>query len=212
MTFNDLITTFGSLAAFDHSDLTLMFPESDASIATAMHRFKKVGKILELKRGLYAFANPWRKAILHAPLAANIIYSPSYLSGLWALSWHGIIPEKTELHTSVTTRPTRSFVNILGRFSYRSLKPSLFEGWEKLLIAGAQVLVATPEKALADHFYLEPGEWNEERMESMRFDPSGIDYEKLAVYLNKAGEARLERAISAWLRYAAEWAEGMVEV
>ena len=106
MTFNELMKTFGEQAAFSRSDISLMFHESDSSIGTAMHRLKKAGKILELKRGLYAFAQPWRKAPLHAPLVANLIYSPSYLSGLWALSWHGIIPEKVELNTCVTTRPT----------------------------------------------------------------------------------------------------------
>lgn len=45
-----------------------MFNESEASIGTAMHRLKKAGKILELKRGIYAFANPWRKAALAAKL------------------------------------------------------------------------------------------------------------------------------------------------
>ena len=210
MTFDDLFTAFGGLAAFNRSDLTLIFPESDASIGTAIHRFKKAGKILELKRGLYAFADPWRKAVLHAPLVANIIYSPSYLTGLWALSWYGVIPEKTELYTSVTTRPTRSFGNAFGRFSYRSLKPALFGGWTRVNLAGAEVLIATPEKALADHFYLESGEWNEVRIASMRFDPADIDAEKLAAHLEATGEVRLERAMAAWRRYAAELAEGTV--
>ena len=212
MTFDNLLEAFGNLASFNRSDLSLMFEESDASIATAMLRLKKTGKILELKRGLYAFADTWRKAVLHAPLVANIIYGPSYLTGLWALSWFGVIPEKSELLTSGTIRPTRNFENSFGRFSYQSLKPSLFNGWERLAIVGAEVLVARPEKALADHFYLESGEWNEERMESMRFDPEGINQKRLADYLEATGESRLVRAMDSWREYSAEWAEGSVEV
>lgn len=210
MTFNELIKAFGEQAAFSRSDISLMFQESDASIGTAMHRLKNAGKILELKRGLYAFTNPWRKAVLHAPLVANLIYSPSYLSGLWAMSWHGIIPEKVELNTCVTTRPTRSFENSFGRFSYQSLKPSLFNGWERTEILGAEVLVATPEKAIADYLYLESDEWDEGRIESMRFDPHEIDATKLEVFLSATGELRLGRALHAWRRYAAEQAEGTV--
>lgn len=97
MTFDMVMEKFGNQAAFNRSDLSLMFHESDAALGTAMYRLKKAGKVRDLKRGLYAFANPWRKAILHAPLAANLIYSPSYLSGLWALSWYGIIPERSSL-------------------------------------------------------------------------------------------------------------------
>lgn len=210
MTFDELIRSFGSHAAFSRSDLSLMFRESDAALGVSLYRLKKAGKLLELKRGLYALAEPWRKATLHAPLAANLIYSPSYLSGLWALSWYGIIPEKTELYTSVTTRPTRNFENSFGRFSYRTLKPALFTGCERMQLAGADILIATPEKAIADHFYLESGEWGEGRMESMRFDPDDIDDKKLEAFLGATGESRLERAMEAWRRYAADLAEGTV--
>jgi len=210
MKFDDLMESFGSLISFNRPDLSLMFGESDSSLGVSMHRLKKTGKIIELKRGLYALAEPWRKAVLHGPLAANVIYRPSYLSGLWALSWYGIIPEKTELYTSATTRATRTFENPFGRFLYQTLKPSLFGGWVRTAIAGAEVLIAAPEKALADYFYLESGEWNETRMTSMRFDPADISTEKLAVYLEATGEARLARALSSWRRYAAELAEGTV--
>jgi predicted transcriptional regulator of viral defense system len=210
MTFDMLMEKFGNHVAFSRSDLSLMFNESDASIGTAMHRLKKSGKILELKRGLYAFANPWRKAVLHPPLVANLIYSPSYLSGLWALSWYGIIPEKVELNTSVTLRPTRNFENSFGRFSYQSVKADLFNGWERTEISGAEVLIATPEKAITDYLYLESGEWDSGRMESMRFDPYEIDGTKLEAFLRATGEARLARAFNAWKSYAADQAEGTV--
>lgn len=210
MKFDDLMESLGSLTSFNRSDLSLMFGESDGSLAISMHRLKKAGKIIELKRGLYALAESWRKAVLHGPLAANIMYHPSYLSGLWALSWYGIIPEKTELYTSVTTRATRTFENSFGRFLYQSLKPSLFGGWVQTAIAGAEVIIASPEKALTDYFYLESGEWDETRMTSMRFDPSDINAEKLARHLEATGEARLARALASWRRYAAESAEGTV--
>lgn len=210
MTFDDLMKRFGSLAAFSRADLSLMFAGSDTALGVSINRLKKAGKILELRSGLYAFADPWRKAVLHAPLAANLIYSPSYLSGLWVLSWYGIIPEKTEVYTSVTTRPTREFANSFGQFSYRSIKPILFGGWERIPIFGAEVFVALPEKALADHLYLESGEWTEARMESMRFDPAGIREEKLEAFLTATGEYRLKRTMVAWKRYAANLAEGTV--
>ena len=212
MNFDDLIKNFGNQTAFSRADLSLLFDESDATLGVSLYRLKKAGKILKLKRGLYAFAEPWGKAPLHGPLVANLIYSPSYLSGLWALSWYGIIPEKTERHTSVTTRPTRIFENSFGRFSYRTLKPEFFTGWERILLAGAEILIATPEKAIADYFYLESGEWDEERMESMRFDPDNINSKKLETFLEATGESRLERAMEAWQHYAADMAEGMVKL
>lgn len=212
MKFDELLVQFGDRPVFERSDITLMFRESENSIRTSLQRLKKSGKILELKRGLYAFSEPWRKAVLHGPVVANLLYHPSYISGLWALSWYGIIPEKVVLTTSITTRPTRVFENSFGQFSYRTIKQELFSGWNRITLSGAQVQIASPEKALADYLYLESGEWDEARMDSMRFDPHGIDTEKLATFLELTGQSRLLRALDAWRRYAADIEKGTVIV
>ena len=52
---------------------------------------------------------------------ANLIYGPSYISLDYALSLHGLIPERVETITSVTTRRSRHFDTPFGTFSYRML-------------------------------------------------------------------------------------------
>ena len=59
---------------------------------------------------------------------ANALCFPSYLSGLWALSFYGLIPEAVPVHTSVTTRGPADFENAYGMFRYTSIKRSFFFG------------------------------------------------------------------------------------
>ena len=177
-----------------------------------LFRSRKAGKLLELRRGLYAFAERYRKTPLPGPAIAGILYPPSYLSERWALAFHGCIPEKVVIYTSVTPRSTKSFQNDWGRFVYRTLKQTLFSGYRTQTIMGVPVRVATAEKALVDLWYLEAGEWTEDRMESMRFEPENISTESLLRIVETLDVPRISRAVAAWLRYAAETTDGRVEL
>ncbi len=212
MKFDKLLDQFNKEAWFDYASVALLFPEGDAAIRTSLYRLKKTGRLLELRRGLYAFPERYRKATLTGPSVANALYQPSYLSTLWALSFYGVIPEKTVTYTSVSPRPTKSFENSLGLFSYRSLQPALFAGFVTESIMASPVRIATPEKALLDLMYLEEGEWTEERMESMRFEPGAIALEPFLTAMEGTGIARLQRAAVAWKRYASDVEKGRINV
>lgn len=212
MRFDELLDRFNDEAWFDYASVALFFPEGDAAIRTSLYRFKRTGRLLELRRGLYAFPDRYRKVTLTGPAVANALYAPSYLSTLWALSFYGVIPEKTVVHTCVSPRPTKAFENDFGSFFYRSLKPALFFGFVTESIMGSPVRVATPEKALLDLMYLEEGEWTVDRMESMRFEPGAIALEAFVAALVAAGIPRLGRAAVAWRRYSGEAQEGRVEL
>ena len=212
MKFDELLDRFNTEAWFDYASVALLFPEGDAAIRTSLYRFKKTGRLLELRRGLYAFTERHRKASLTGPSVANALYQPSYLSTLWALSLYGVIPEKAVVYTSVTPRPTKRFENSVGSFVYRSLQPALFSGFISESMMGSPVRIATPEKALLDLMYLEEGEWTEGRMESMRFEPGAISLEPFLAAMDGTGIPRLWRAAAAWKRYALDAQEGRIEV
>ena len=84
---------------------------------------------------------------------ANKLYQPSYISLESALSHYGIIPEVVYTVTSVTTKPTREFTTPKSVFSYQRIKKSVFGGYSPISIEGKVVLLAEPEKALADYLY-----------------------------------------------------------
>jgi len=79
------------------------------------------GALQPLRRGLYLTGPLLRSTPACLPLVANHLYGPSYVSLDYALALHGLIPEEVAEVTSMTARPSRSFTNSLGRFSYSHL-------------------------------------------------------------------------------------------
>lgn len=84
---------------------------------------------------------------------ANKLYQPSYISLEKALSYFSIIPETVYTITSITTKPTREFNTSLGAFSYQKIKKIAFAGYNSVQIEDSFILLAEPEKALADYLY-----------------------------------------------------------
>jgi len=116
-----------------------------------IQRLVESGQIVRIRKGLYAFAAPFRRQPVVREYLANLIYGPSYVSLDSALSHHGLIPERVEAMTSVTTGRSRVFETPFGVFSYRMLTPARY-AVGALLVADAApaFLMASPEKALAD--------------------------------------------------------------
>jgi predicted transcriptional regulator of viral defense system len=111
--------------------------------------------LIRVKKGIYVFGEnvawgPYCKEHL-----ANLIYGPSAISLEYALSFYGMIPERVEEVTSITLRRNKHFATSVGRFSYRYLSPRKYAlGITRCIIAGRNILIATPEKALCDILYL----------------------------------------------------------
>jgi predicted transcriptional regulator of viral defense system len=121
------------------------------------------GVIVRVKKGLYCFGEPFRREPLSREYLANLIYGPSYVSIEYALSHHGLIPERVETVTSVTTRRSRDFDTPFGTFSYRMLTGPRYAVGVILETAGkTSFLVASPEKALADKV------WTDKRFSGLR--------------------------------------------
>ena len=213
MSFEELLMVFKEQPLFDISSVLLLFShEMPATVRSALYRFARDGKIISLKRGLYAFSEIWRKAPLHAPFISSQLYTPSYISERWALAFYGVIPEKVPLLTAVSTRVTRTFSNAFGEFRYRSLAGPLFFGYTEEEVSHLPVFLACPEKALLDLWYLESGEWSAERMHSFRFNPEIIKNDTLSQLAELFKSPRIDRALKAWEDYAQEEKSGGVSI
>ncbi len=66
MKFEQLLEKLGDQPMFDFAMVCTLFGEKKETVRTALSRLKRAGKILELKRGLYTFAEPYRRATLNA--------------------------------------------------------------------------------------------------------------------------------------------------
>jgi len=116
------------------------------------------GAIIRIRKGLYCFGEALRREPISREQIANLIQGPSYVSLEYALAYHGLIPERVEVVTSVTTRRSRRFATPLGAFTYRSLLETRYATGAVLEPAGKTTfLIATPEKALADKVWTDKG-------------------------------------------------------
>lgn len=115
----------------------------------------KKGFIIRIKKGLYIFGDGYRRRPFSREILANLIYGPSYISLDFALQYYGLIPERVEAVTSVTTGRSRKFFTPIGLFTYRQIPLKAFRvGMDRVEIGGGRAfLIATPEKALADKLY-----------------------------------------------------------
>ena len=121
-----------------------------------LSRWAKTGKLISLRKGMYAFhPDEVTAASPEILYIANRLYEPSYISMEYALSLYELIPEYVPVVTSVTTRKTMSFKNVLGNFNYQHVVPSAFRGFrQERQGLDRQVFVAEPEKAVLDFLYL----------------------------------------------------------
>ncbi len=120
---------------------------------TALLRSKE---LIRVKKGLYILDGKSPRKPYVKETLANLIYGPSYISLEYALAFYGFIPERVETLTSVTYKKDKLFKTPLGVFSYRYLNPVKYcVGITQIMYDSTHpILIATPEKALADKILL----------------------------------------------------------
>ena len=213
MNFDSFMEILAGQPFFDLATVVQLSGENRAQVRTQLYRWARAGKLVPLRRGMYTLADRYRKAPLNPAELANHIYRPSYLSGLWALGFYGLIPEKVATFTSVTSRVPRRFENPLGLFEYRHLKQSAFFGYRVVEVSASKVLLAEPEKALLDLWHLGKGRWTEKRMGEMRFQNQDVvDQARLEQYAIVFDSPRMQRAARTWNALARVDREGTVEL
>jgi predicted transcriptional regulator of viral defense system len=115
----------------------------------------KKGELIRLKRGVYALGAEYRDYSLNPIVIANILHKPSYVSYEYALSYHGLVPERVYTITSATTYCSEEYTTEVGTFSYKKIPLkaySLGVDWKFDAHEGGY-MIATAEKALCDTIY-----------------------------------------------------------
>ncbi len=167
MTYTQFYNQWHGLGCFSVHQVHAISPDFNRA---NWHQWQKYGYIVMLRRGWYAFADYLQQPD-YAWYFAGRIYTPSYISLHTALSFYGIIPEAVVEITSVTTQKTCRYENAFGQFSYQTVRPRLFWGFEpKTMRDGKQYMMATPEKAIIDLLYLYPQYSSVEDMRELRLD------------------------------------------
>lgn len=168
-----------------------------ADVRRQLSRWARDGRLLQLRRGLYALAPPYRKVVPHPFLVANRLVRGSYVSLHSALAHHGLIPEHVPVTTSMTTGRPQRRKNPLGSFEYHHVRMELLTGYRlERLGDGQEALVATPGKALADLVGLVPGADSREYLSELRLQGlERIDLRELGDHPVLGGRPKIRRAL-----------------
>jgi predicted transcriptional regulator of viral defense system len=176
---------------FDYQQLTACLSHLSKP-RDKINKLLRKGDIVRVRKGLYTFGRPYRRGPLSRELLANLIHGPSYISLEYALSYHGLIPERVSTVTSVALGRSRKFETPVGVFTYRSLSLERYAvGAELVESPSGSFLVACVEKALADKV------WTDKRFSGGNLSDFGpyleedlrVDFAQLA----RLDRSRLER-------------------
>jgi len=157
------------------------------------------GRLMRIRKGLYIFGEGWRIKEISREMLANLIYGPSVVSLEYALSWHGLIPERVYTITSVASGRSRIFETPLGRYTYRQQSPErLSYGASLQNNPSGNWLLATPLKALADKVWADKSfkPSSPSSFSYYLFDDLRIDENDLARYCNFNTLHELEKVCS----------------
>ncbi len=192
----DKLTEFVADSPVFNAEMLRIGKADPRSVNVQLSRWRKSGKIIQLRRGLYMVNSPYIKLPAGYDLyIAGALHSPSYVSLHKALEYHGLIPEGVPVYTCVTTRRPVTVRNQVGEFVYRHIRQGFFWGYEKAETAAGALFVATPEKALLDLFYLDGVKISEPYLEELRLQNlETLDLERLGVFAQKSGGPGLIKA------------------
>ena len=184
MKWRDFLANLGGEPVFSAS-LLKAGDVDKRELSVQLSRWVRSGRLVQLRRGIYAIAMPYQKIQPHPFLVANTLRKNSYVSLQSALAFHGLIPEYVPVCTSVTTGRSEQLETTLGTFSYRRIKPDYLFGFRQQEVAPKQqAFVAVPEKALLDLVYLTPGADTDSYLRELRLQHTdaldGETLEKLA--------------------------------
>ena len=194
MTFATLLRIVGDEPVFE-TGLLMAGPQPDPGLFGQLARWRSAGRIIQLRRGLYTLAPPYRKTIPHPFLVANRLSPGSYVSGLSALAFAGAIPEFVPEVTSCGPGRPQLRSTALGRYSFRHLKRAMCHGYRLVELGGDQeAFVATPEKAFLDLAYLQPGGDDPAWIDGLRLNLDALCGESLGRMAAATGGPKLMRA------------------
>ena len=194
MRYSQLLHIVGGEPLFE----TSLLAAREASPYQAQRRladWTKAGKVVPLRRGLYALPKTQRLFDPHPFQVANRLAANSYVSLEMALRYYNLIPEHVAVITSVTTGRPREWRNEFGRFFYRHIHPRYFFGMERRLITGRQyATIACPEKALLDLIYLRKGGDTPEFIQSLRLQNlEQLDFERMQAFVERFDKPKIYR-------------------
>ncbi|MDD4329757.1 MAG: hypothetical protein PHD79_07370 [Aliarcobacter sp.] len=147
------------LSIFSHEMIYSLLEKSISNVNEKISNLVRNKELIRLKKGFYTFSKLYQTKPINLISVANTLYSPSYVSFDYALSYYGMIPERVSEVTSATSKNEKLFDTPIGRFSYKKISLEAYSlgiDWIYDDIEGGR-FIATAEKALCDKIKYDRG-------------------------------------------------------
>jgi len=208
MKFAEVLNIVEEEAVFD-TGLLLAGNIQASDLYQQLTFWKKTGRIIQLRRGLYALAPPYQKVRPHPFHIANRMVPGSYVSCQSALAHAGLIPEWVPVVTSVSTGRPGIWKTPLGEYWCRHIRKGLLFGYRWVeVVPGQHAFIAEPEKALLDLIHLQPDGESVEYLNGLRLQNlETFDLDTFAEFAGRGARPKLTRAISVVVQIIAAQAQ-----
>lgn len=194
MKWTNFLHTVGDIPLI-HSELVYTAARGLASAEVQISRWKKMGRLLQLKKGVYLINRPYRSNPPWEPYIAAELTRPSYISLEKAMEMHNLIPEAVFVFTCVTAKRPAHYETAIGTFDYRHIRRDLFFGYEPFTQQNQTAFLATPEKALLDYVYFLNGAVTQDTLEELRLQNLDLlSEERLLLFAAKFRKPKILRA------------------
>lgn len=196
MKWADLLRIVGDEPIF-HSSVLMSGSVDSVDARRQLCRWVRSGNLIQVRKGLYALNERYRKTTPHPFLVANRMKRASYVSLQSALEYYGLIPEYVPKVTSVTTGRPETVSTSLGEYIFKHIKTDWFSGYRQIDVGdGQSAFVASPEKALLDLLYLTPGSDERNFLRELRLqNMEGIDIDLLGELAERSNSRKLARSV-----------------
>ena len=147
------------LSIFSHEMIYSLLEKSISNVNEKISNLVRNKELIRLKKGFYTFSKLYQTKPINLISVANTLYSPSYVSFDYALSYYGMIPERVSEVTSATSKNEKLFDTPIGRFSYKKVSSEAYSlgiDWIYDDVEGGR-FIATAEKALCDKIKYDRG-------------------------------------------------------
>src|SRR3989344_1823442 len=173
----EILKNFSSMPVFSLSDVNQIIENRDYA-KKFLKRMLLNKKVFKIKKNSYTLHDD-------SFLVSNFLVKPSYISSISALSYHRLItqiPNEVFCMTSKNSSKIK-FDNLINFFH-----TNYFFGFKEERYEDFKILIAEPEKAIIDSFFIVPVSIFDEALEN-------IDAEKMINYLKKMGKGSIIKRV-----------------
>ncbi|MBU2564092.1 hypothetical protein KKA23_00690 [Patescibacteria group bacterium] len=171
------------------SDIKKISKLNNASLKVAINRLIKNKELIRITKKVYTTNIndvDWKNLSID-------IYSPSYISFEYALSFYNILSQKPLHLTLATTKRSKTIETEANNLMYKHIQKKMFWGYVQYH-KDSNYLMANPEKAFIDLAYLSLNGY-------AKFDPEEMNLKilkknRIKEYLKKINNKKLTKLIS----------------